>query len=175
MTLHTAFQKRKPELSNDFNLLFNVDSSAVEKDFNENKTELLSFLRKSLSNYKIMLKAEVVIDLSADTVPKVTQAWIRRVHEEVTSAQDTHRVWTPVGWQDQPLPKGEYKNSPNHVETASGLIHAYAPVDQTSSEMTRLVDELESETFSSAHPSGRTRFTTSSIRIASFSLRFRLL
>ena len=66
MALHTAFLKRMPELKDDFNICFTVDSSAVEKDLNENKTALLSFLRKNLSNYKINLKVDVNIN-SNDT------------------------------------------------------------------------------------------------------------
>lgn len=50
------------------------------------------------------------------------------------------------------LPLGQYKVSPNHVLGRDGKVHAYAPVDRTASEMQRLVDELRSDEFSSAHP-----------------------
>lgn len=66
MALHTAFLKRMPMLNENFNVYFIVDSSALEKDLNENKTVLLSFLRKNLSNYKINLNVEVNIN-SNDT------------------------------------------------------------------------------------------------------------
>jgi hypothetical protein len=36
--------------------------------------------------------------------------------------------------------------------TASGEVHAYAPVDQTQSEMQRLIDELDTDEFKAAHP-----------------------
>ena len=62
MALHTAMLKRMPVLNEDYSITFVVDSAAVEKDLNENKTSLLSFLRKNLSNYKINLTVEVNIN-----------------------------------------------------------------------------------------------------------------
>jgi len=95
---------------------------------------------------------ELVLDLVTDRFPKVTQAWIRRLHEEITAAQTMYKVHTPVGEQDQPLPKGQYKKHPNHVRTSDGQIHAYAPADRTQDEMQRFLDELESPVFVNAHP-----------------------
>ncbi len=62
ITLHTAFLKNVPVINDDFSITFTVDSSAVEKDMNEIKTALLSYLRKNLSNYKINLN--VVVDIA---------------------------------------------------------------------------------------------------------------
>ena len=62
MALHTAMLKRMPVLNEDYSITFVVDSAAVEKDLNENKTSLLSFLRKNLSNNKINLTVEVNIN-----------------------------------------------------------------------------------------------------------------
>ncbi len=62
MALHTAMLKRMPVLNENYSITFVVDSAAVEKDLNENKTSLLSFLRKNLSNYKINLTVEVNIN-----------------------------------------------------------------------------------------------------------------
>ena len=62
MALHTAMLKRMPVLNENDSIAFVVDSAAVEKDLNENKTSLLSFLRKNLSNYKINLTVEVNIN-----------------------------------------------------------------------------------------------------------------
>lgn len=45
-----------------------------------------------------------------------------------------------------------YKAQPNHVVQADGSSHAYAPVDDTPGEMHRLVSELRSTEFASAHP-----------------------
>jgi DNA polymerase-3 subunit gamma/tau len=61
MALHTAFLKRKPVIMDDFVLGFTVDSVSLEKDLNEIKTALLTFLRKNLLNYKINLKTDVQI------------------------------------------------------------------------------------------------------------------
>jgi Fic family protein len=94
---------------------------------------------------------ELVLDASTSAVP-ITEAWIRRLHEELTAPQETYVVDTAVGRQEQPLPRGEYKRYPNHVHTADGSAHSYAPVLETPSEMGRLVAELQSEAFSSAHP-----------------------
>lgn len=95
---------------------------------------------------------ELVLDHVTDRFPRLTQAWLRRLHEEITAPQETYVVHTPIGPQEQPLPKGEYKRFPNHVRTADGQIHAYAPVDATQSEMQRLIEEVEDAEFQAAHP-----------------------
>lgn len=103
--------------------------------------------------FEAQLRAfELVLDHVTHSVPKITQAWLRRIHEEITQPQDTYFVHTPVGSQEQPLPKGEYKKYPNHVRTISEGVHAYAPVESTQAEMGRLIDELESPAFKDAHP-----------------------
>jgi Fic family protein len=93
---------------------------------------------------------DFVIDLATQAVP-IAEAWIRQLHEELCRPQDTYRIWTEVGWQEQALPKGQYKYSPNHVLKADGTIHSYAPVDMTPTEMYRLCEELRSESFLAAH------------------------
>jgi len=94
---------------------------------------------------------DFVIDLATQAVP-IAEAWIRQLHEELCRPQDTYRVWTEVGWQEQALPKGQYKYSPNHVLKADGTVHSYAPVDMTPTEMYRFCEELRSESFLAAHP-----------------------
>lgn len=107
----------------------------------------------ALELFKAQLEAfEMVLDLATNKFPKLTQSWIRQVHEVVTRPQEIYTVVTPVGPQRQPLPKGEYKSQPNHVRTANGEVHAYAPVPLTQSEMQRLLGELESTEFQGAHP-----------------------
>jgi Fic family protein len=107
----------------------------------------------ALELFKAQLEAfEMVLDLATHRFPKLTQSWIRQVHEVVTRPQETYVVVTHVGLQRQKLPKGEYKHQPNHVKTADGKVHAYAPVEQTPSEVQRLLDEIETEDFESAHP-----------------------
>jgi Fic family protein len=107
----------------------------------------------ALELFKAQLEAfEMVLDLATQKFPKLTQSWIRQVHEVVTRPQETYVVVTSVGLQRQKLPKGKYKHQPNHVKTADGQVHAYAPVDQTPSEVQRLLDELDTKDFKSAHP-----------------------
>jgi Fic family protein len=103
--------------------------------------------------FEAQLRAfELVLDQVTHSYPKITQAWIRRLHDELTGPQATYVVLTPLGAQEQPLPKGSYKEHPNHVRTSAGEIHAYAPVEQTQAEMQRLVDELQSTGFREATP-----------------------
>jgi len=103
--------------------------------------------------FEAQLRAfELVLDHVTNNLPEITQAWIRRIHEETTSAQESYVVHTPVGPQRQALPQGEYKAHPNHVRTSSGDIHAYAPVASTQSEMERFLAELQRPEFKKAHP-----------------------
>lgn len=107
----------------------------------------------ALALFQAQRKAfDLVLDLVTNHYPQITQAWMRSLHEELTSAQETYIVHTPAGPQRQPLPHGEYKKYPNHVLTEDGTTHAYAPVEQTRSEMTRLMEELEGDDFLQADP-----------------------
>ena len=94
---------------------------------------------------------DYVLDLATKAEP-ISEAAIRTLHEVVCRAQDTYRVMTAIGPQEQELVKGRYKVLPNHVRTRDGLDHSYAPVDVTPAEMQRLVEEMRSETFLAAHP-----------------------
>jgi Fic family protein len=91
------------------------------------------------------------VDLATKAEP-FTEAAIRTLHAQVVAGQKTYRVVTAVGFQEQPLPKGVYKILPNHVRRGDGKPHAYAPVDVTAVEMHRLVEEMRSEHFLTAHP-----------------------
>jgi Fic family protein len=94
---------------------------------------------------------ELVLDVATQRQP-VTEAWIRRLHEELTRPQETYTVHTPAGTRQESLPRGDYKARPNHVEQQDGSRHAYAPVADTGPEMHRLVEELSSKAFAKAHP-----------------------
>lgn len=94
---------------------------------------------------------ELSIDVATGRLP-ITEAWLRSLHEVLTEPQDTYTVHTPVGIQEHPLPRGKYKEHPNHVRLHDGSPHAYAPVDRTPDEMRRFVAETSSEQFNSAHP-----------------------
>ncbi len=82
----------------------------------------------------------------------VTEVWLRGLHERLTAGQDTYRVLTAVGWQDQPLPHGQYKTQPNNVLQPDGTRHEYAPDADTPAEMSRLVEQLRGDRFAQAHP-----------------------
>jgi Fic family protein len=100
---------------------------------------------------------DFVLDLATERAP-VVEAWIRTLHERLCAPQATYKVWTEIGPQDQPLPKGEYKHHPNHVLRADGKMHSYAPADMTPAEMHRFCDELRGPDFSSAHPALQTAY-----------------
>ena len=81
----------------------------------------------------------------------ITEASIRELHRVLTEPQETYRVMTDQGFQEQKLPKGVYKSKPNHVKTASGW-HSYCPVGTVAPEMARFVDDLRNVEFKNAHP-----------------------
>jgi Fic family protein len=94
---------------------------------------------------------DYVLDL-ATKAEVITEASIRELHKVVCGPQETYRVVTQIGPQEQPLPKGQYKSLANHVRTRSGADHSYAPVDVTPAEMDRFIHEIRSEQFQAAHP-----------------------
>jgi Fic family protein len=94
---------------------------------------------------------DFVLDL-ATNAERITEASIRALHVEICKPQQTYRVVTAVGFQEQPLPQGQYKSLPNHVLTRKGTNYSYAPVDVTPVEMARFVSEFRTEEFQAAHP-----------------------
>jgi Fic family protein len=94
---------------------------------------------------------ELVLDAVTRKLP-ITEAWIRALHEKLCGPQKTYRVRTELGWQEQELPKGQYKTLPNHVLLADGSFHAYAPVDRVPDEMHRLLGQIRTPKFEAAHP-----------------------
>lgn len=95
---------------------------------------------------------DVVLDAATARSP-LTEMWVRQLHEVLCASQETYTVLTAAGTQEQALPKGEYKKYPNNpLNLSTGILHAYAPVSDTGPEMQRLMSELRSELFLSAHP-----------------------
>lgn len=94
---------------------------------------------------------EMVLDVAAANRP-VSEAWIRQLHEVLCGPQKIYRALTSVGFQELPLPKGKYKEHPNHVNLGEGRMHSYAPVDAVTPEMARLIQHLSSPQFMDAHP-----------------------
>lgn len=83
---------------------------------------------------------------------EITEAFIRSLHQDLCGPQEKYKVTTQQGDQFHDLPLGQYKSEPNHVLRHDGSVHAFAPVDQVSPEMHRLVEELKSPLFQAAHP-----------------------
>jgi Fic family protein len=95
---------------------------------------------------------ELVLDAVTQERP-ITEVWIRHLHETLCAPQKTYRVLTDLGWQEQELPKGQYKTRrPNHVLLTDGTIHAYAPVDRVPDDMHRLIEQIRTPEFAAAHP-----------------------
>ncbi len=69
LSLHAALIKRKPELKENFQVLFVLDNTSLEKDVNDIRMELTSFLRKTLNNNQVQLST--VIDKSGIDTGKV--------------------------------------------------------------------------------------------------------
>lgn len=83
---------------------------------------------------------------------RLTEAFIRQLHETVMHSQDSFEVITAAGRQLQELPKGVYKTRPNYPTRPDGTVHYYASPDDTPAEMARLVAECSTEEFDKAHP-----------------------
>jgi Fic family protein len=87
----------------------------------------------------------------------MTASFVRELHSVVCRRQETYKAHyvdrtgalRPV---EVTLTKGKYKDRPNHVILRDGTAVAYAPVNDTNPEMRRLMDEVNGEAFSKAHP-----------------------
>jgi Fic family protein len=121
-----------------------LQTATWQAEADEKHPDIRRFFAAQLQAY------ELIIDAVTHATP-LSEAWLRRLHEELCAAQDTYLVQTPAGPQEHPLPKGEYKKYPNHVKTRDGYF-VYAPVLDTPKEMQRFVDELRKPVFQSAHP-----------------------
>jgi len=100
---------------------------------------------------------ELAIDVVTGKTP-LSEAWLRSLHEQICAPQATYRVYTGKGPQDQALPKGVYKEHPNHVWLPDGSYHAYAPVAAVAPEMRRLFEQLRTPAFDEAHPVEQTAY-----------------
>jgi Fic family protein len=122
-----------------------TQAAAWEATVRSQAPNALDLFQAQLRTYELVLDA-------ATNGTSVSEAWIRRLHEELTGPQETYTAYTPVGPQEQTLPRGVYKQHPNHVQTVDGEVHAYAPVADTAPEMARFVAELSSSEFEDASP-----------------------
>jgi len=128
-----------------FTMTVAMQSLAWEQAIEERGANVRELFEAQLAAY------EIVLDAATQARP-ITEAWIRTLHEVLCAPQKTFRVLTDMGWQEQELPKGQYKSRPNHVRLTDGTLHAYAPVDQVSTEMHRLLEQIRTPEFEAAHP-----------------------
>jgi len=94
---------------------------------------------------------ELALDIATRAQP-LSEAVVSEIHRVACAGQDSFRVRTAVGWQDQQLKQGSYKEWPNHVVVPDGAVHAYCPVDLVPSEMHRLVSEASTDVYAESHP-----------------------
>jgi Fic family protein len=128
-----------------FTMTVAVQGLAWEQMIEERGAGVRELFEAQLETY------ELVLDAVTQKFP-ITEAWIRTVHETICAPEKTYRVLTEVGWQEQDLPKGQYKTRPNHVRLTDGTYHAYAPVDRVPDEMHRLLEQIRTPEFEAAHP-----------------------
>ncbi|HVT57671.1 MAG TPA: Fic family protein [Thermoanaerobaculia bacterium] len=128
-----------------FTMSVALQSFAWQHEMAQHGAGVRELFEAQLAGYQLALDA-------ATQKMAVSEAWLRMLHESICAPQTTYRVITPIGWQEQPFPKGRYKERPNHVRVADGSIHAYAPVADVGPEMHRLVEHLRSPLFEEAHP-----------------------
>jgi len=58
--LHSILKKNRPLLGEEFLVLFDIDNKLLAEELNQHKTELLTFLKTSLNNFRISLQTRVV-------------------------------------------------------------------------------------------------------------------
>lgn len=121
-----------------------IEAAAWQAKARERGEKVEAYFAAQLQTY------ELVLDAATGAQP-ISEAWIRRIHEEICAAQTSYTVHTSTGEREQPLPKGSYKTQPNHVTLPDGSTHAYAPVDDTAPEMGRFVTEISGTGFLTAH------------------------
>jgi Fic family protein len=128
-----------------FTMTVALQSLAWEQAIEERGAGVRELFEAQLEAY------ELVLDAVTRKEP-ISEIWIRTLHEVLCAPQKTYRVLTSLGWQEQELPKGQYKTRPNHVRLTDGTFHAYAPVDRVPEEMHRLLEQMRTPEFEAAHP-----------------------
>lgn len=133
------------EVDRGFTMTVALQSASWQAALEAKGEKVTSLIQSQMAGY------DLVMDLATSREP-LSEMWIRSLHEIICRSQDSYQVLTEVGWQNQPLPKGQYKLLPNHVRLRDGSYHAYAPVDMVPHEMHRLVEEVRETAFLNAHP-----------------------
>lgn len=134
------------EVDRGFTLTVATEAAAWENIHRVKGEQVARAIQDALRGY------EYVLDLATGSRP-ITESWLRELHAVLCASQETYRVITEQGEQEQPLPRGEYKRFPNNpLNLATSVVHSYAPVPDTPAEVARLVAELSGEEFLAAHP-----------------------
>ncbi len=133
------------EVDRGFTFTVATEAAFWQVKLDEKGEQVRGYIEAQLEAY------EYILNLATGETP-ISEASIRSLHEIICRNQENYIAVTEIGPQPIKLRKGTYKASPNHVRDRNGNIHAYAPVDVTSSEMHRLCQELRSEAFADAHP-----------------------
>lgn len=134
------------EVDRGFTYTFAVSAAAWNDIHKLKGTDAANSMQDAIKAY------DFVLDAVTESRP-VTEAWIRELHAIVADSQQTYTALTPLGLQEQPLPKGEYKTQPNSpLNLSTNTVHSYAPPIDTPSEMHRYIGELRSAEFVAAHP-----------------------
>lgn len=133
------------EVDRGFTFTVATEAAFWQARIDEKGEQVRGYIEAQLDAY------EYILNLATGETP-ISEAAVRSLHEIICRNQETFTAVTEIGPQPIKLRKGDYKTSPNHVRDRNGNVHAYAPVDVTSSEMHRLCQELRSDAFLSAHP-----------------------
>jgi Fic family protein len=134
------------EVDRGFTMTIAVEAAAWEAALNAREPVVRRSFEEALRAY------DFVLDLATSRT-EVSEQAIKEIHALISASQETYRVHTSVGVQEQPLPRGEYKRLANNpTSRLSGQLHYYAPPADVTAEMNRLVQELRSAEFTAAHP-----------------------
>src|SRR5262249_35952716 len=104
------------EVDRGFTFTVATQAAAWEVAANEKGPRFKALLESQLRAY------DTVLDLATKQV-RVAEAWIRGLQAEICRGQETYLAYTEIGPQEQRLPLGEYKVSPNHVLQKDGTVH----------------------------------------------------
>jgi Fic family protein len=134
------------EVDRGFTMTVAVEAAAWEAVLNAREPVVRRSFEDALRAY------DFVLDLATGRT-EMSEKAVKEIHALICAGQETYRVHTAVGVQEQPLAKGEYKRLPNNpTSRLSGQVHHYAPPTDVPAEMNRLLSELRSAEFTSAHP-----------------------
>jgi Fic family protein len=94
---------------------------------------------------------DYVTSLVRDSSDELNVSTIRRLHQLITSRQETYEARNRLGQIVQaPLRRGEWKLQPNHVRRPDGSLLEYTPPEQVQPQVERLVQLYDAPT--EAHP-----------------------